>query len=74
LVIDFGEGGGEQGESTGDRVVPAEVGLEAGDVAVQLCPACLAGDGSPIQNLHGGPWQRAWRLPVFFLCLQHQCL
>ncbi len=39
----------------------------------RYCPACLAGDGSPLQNLHGGPWRREWRLPVFFLCPQHQC-
>ncbi|MET9618129.1 TniQ family protein [Kitasatospora indigofera] len=38
----------------------------------RYCPDCLAGDGSPVQDRHGGPWQRAWRLPVFFACLRHQ--
>ncbi|MFF0390502.1 TniQ family protein [Kitasatospora sp. NPDC004615] len=38
----------------------------------RYCPDCLAGDGSPAQDQHGGPWQRAWRLPVFFACLRHQ--
>ncbi|MFE2729338.1 TniQ family protein [Kitasatospora sp. NPDC059327] len=40
--------------------------------SVRYCPACLAGDGTPVQNQHGGPWQRAWRLPVSFACLRHQ--
>jgi hypothetical protein len=34
----------------------------------RYCPRCLAGDGSDIQNAHGGPWQIHWRLPVFFAC------
>ncbi|WP_367140875.1 MULTISPECIES: TniQ family protein [Streptomyces] len=38
----------------------------------RYCPVCLAGDGSSIQDSHGGAWQRAWRLPVFFACLRHQ--
>ncbi|MGW6917352.1 TniQ family protein [Kitasatospora sp. NPDC054939] len=38
----------------------------------RYCPDCLAGDGSPVQDRHGGPWQRTWRLPVFFSCLRHQ--
>ncbi|MGW1354891.1 TniQ family protein [Streptomyces sp. NPDC002409] len=50
--------------------VPQLDGLFA--TTARYCPACLAGDGSPIQNLHGGPWQRSWRLPVFFACLRHQ--
>ena len=37
----------------------------------RYCPACLAGDGSPIQNRHGGPWKRQWRLAVVFACLDH---
>lgn len=45
----------------------------------RYCPRCLAGDGSPIQQLHGGPWRRRWRLATSFACvthrvfLQHQC-
>ncbi|GAA3842078.1 hypothetical protein GCM10022403_087670 [Streptomyces coacervatus] len=35
------------------------------------CPSCLAGDGSTIQNLHGGPWKRLWHLPIVFACLDH---
>ncbi|MGA5704554.1 TniQ family protein [Peterkaempfera bronchialis] len=38
----------------------------------RYCPPCLAGDGSPAQARHGGSWQRAWRLPVFYACLRHQ--
>ncbi|MET8539897.1 TniQ family protein [Kitasatospora sp. NPDC004799] len=41
---------------------------------VQYCPQCLAGDGSQIQDLYGGPWLRNWHLPPIFLCLQHQRL
>ncbi|MEW1724806.1 TniQ family protein [Streptomyces sp. NPDC093109] len=37
----------------------------------RYCPACLAGDGTPIQNRHGGPWKRQWRLGVVFACLDH---
>lgn len=37
----------------------------------RYCPACLAGDGTPIQTRHGGPWKRQWRLAVVFACLDH---
>ena len=40
----------------------------------RYCPQCLAGDGSPIQDDHGGPWKRAWRLPVVFACEMHSRL
>ncbi len=40
--------------------------------ASRYCPACLAGDGSPIQDQLGGAWKRSWRLPVVFICPQHQ--
>ncbi|MEU4341825.1 TniQ family protein [Nocardia sp. NPDC023852] len=40
----------------------------------RYCPQCLAGDGSTIQQHHGGPWKRAWRLPVTFCCLTHNRL
>ncbi|MFK0190567.1 TniQ family protein [Kitasatospora sp. NPDC090308] len=39
--------------------------------STRFCPQCLAGDGSPIQNMHGGPWKRQWHLPVVFACLDH---
>ncbi|MGV9884086.1 TniQ family protein [Streptomyces sp. NPDC003006] len=37
----------------------------------RYCPACLAGDGTPIQTRHGRPWKRQWRLAVVFACLDH---
>jgi len=42
--------------------------------ATRYCPQCLAGDGSPIQQQHGGAWQKAWRLPVAFACPAHRQL
>lgn len=45
----------------------------------RYCPQCLAGDGTAIQDDHGGAWKRAWRLPVSFACekhnrfLEHRC-
>src|SRR5262249_59979971 len=33
---------------------------------LRYCPACLAGDGSPIQQLYGGPWKKVWHLPISF--------
>ncbi|MGI5171674.1 TniQ family protein [Spirillospora sp. CA-253888] len=42
--------------------------------ATRYCPQCLAGDGSPIQQQHGGAWAGSWRLPVVFACLRHQRL
>ncbi len=38
----------------------------------RYCPQCLAGDGSPVQEQHGGPWKLAWHLPVSFACPDHQ--
>ncbi len=38
------------------------------------CPQCLAGDGSLIQQRHGGPWKKQWHLPVVFACPQHRRL
>lgn len=40
----------------------------------RYCPQCLAGDGSPLQNEHGGPWRRHWYLPMVFACPIHQRL
>ena len=42
--------------------------------ATRYCPQCLAGDGSRIQQQHGGAWQKAWRLPVVFACPAHRRL
>ena len=38
----------------------------------RYCPQCLAGDGSPIQEQHGGLWKRVWHLPISFACPDHQ--
>ena len=40
--------------------------------STRYCPDCLAGDGSPLQQQYGGPWKKAWHLPVVFACLHHQ--
>ncbi len=42
--------------------------------ATRYCPDCLAGDGSAIQESLGGPWLKAWHLPVVFACPAHQRL
>ncbi len=42
--------------------------------ATRYCPQCLAGDGSYIQQQHGGAWRKAWRLPVVFACPAHRRL
>jgi hypothetical protein len=42
--------------------------------ATRYCPECLAGDGSAIQESLGGPWLKAWHLPVVFACPAHQRL
>lgn len=42
--------------------------------ATRYCPACLAGDGSAIQESFGGPWLTAWHLPVAFACPAHHQL
>ena len=42
--------------------------------ATRYCPQCLAGDGSYIQQQHGGAWQKTWRLPVVFACPAHRRL
>ncbi|PJM97896.1 hypothetical protein CG740_38580 [Streptomyces sp. CB01201] len=45
----------------------------------RYCPQCLASDGSPIQQDHGGSWRKFWHLPIAFVCpdhrvfLQHRC-
>ncbi|WP_424886720.1 TniQ family protein [Streptomyces sp. XH2] len=38
----------------------------------RYCPRCLAGDGTLIQQRHGGPWKTEWRLPVIFMCSRHR--
>jgi hypothetical protein len=42
--------------------------------ATRYCPECLAGDESAIQESLGGPWLKAWHLPVVFACPLHQRL
>lgn len=41
---------------------------------LRYCPACLHGDGTPIQEQYGGPWQKYWLLPVAFACPRHRML
>jgi hypothetical protein len=38
----------------------------------RYCPDCLAGDGGPVQQEYGGPWQRIWHLPFTFACVRHR--
>jgi len=38
---------------------------------VRYCPACLAGDGTAIQQYYGGPWKKIWHLPIAFACPEH---
>src|SRR5260370_910113 len=42
--------------------------------ATRFCPECLAGDGSAVQESFGGPWLKAWHLPLVFACPVHQPL
>lgn len=36
------------------------------------CPQCLAGDGTELQQRHGGGWRKTWHLAVDFACEDHQ--
>ncbi|MEU7577677.1 TniQ family protein [Streptomyces sp. NPDC041068] len=58
------------------RAIEAGGRRHAGDwlfrSTARYCPECLAGDGSVIQQQHGGPWKKSWRLPVVFACLEHR--
>ncbi|WP_432154990.1 TniQ family protein [Streptomyces tricolor] len=40
--------------------------------STRYCRACLAGDGSPIQQRHGGPWKAQWRMATTFACTEHR--
>jgi len=42
--------------------------------STRYCPRCLAGDGTQIQQRHGGAWNRLWRLPILFACPIHRRL
>jgi hypothetical protein len=42
--------------------------------ATRFCPDCLTGDGSEIQNEHGGGWDKRWRLAPVFACTRHRRL
>ncbi|WP_079429003.1 MULTISPECIES: TniQ family protein [Streptomyces] len=42
--------------------------------ATRYCPRCLSGDGTEIEQRHGGRWRRSWRMPLVFACLRHQRL
>ena len=41
-------------------------------ISHRYCPDCLAGDGSPVQQQYGGPWQKIWHLPATSTCPRHQ--
>jgi hypothetical protein len=69
--------------SWADRYPPiaaSRIGLEARIVPdgwlrssiLRYCPDCLTGDGGPVQQEYGGPWQRTWHLPFTFACVQHR--
>ncbi|MEW2626277.1 TniQ family protein [Streptomyces sp. NPDC048106] len=38
----------------------------------RFCPSCLTGDGTRVQQLHGGPWRKLWHLPIIFACTEHR--
>ncbi|MFF2514383.1 TniQ family protein [Streptomyces sp. NPDC058086] len=40
----------------------------------RFCPQCLNGDGSPVQEAYGGPWNLRWHLPFVFACTIHRQL
>ncbi len=42
--------------------------------STRYCPRCLTGDGSAIQQAHGGAWQKLWHLLPVFACTAHQRL
>ncbi|WP_284741715.1 TniQ family protein [Amycolatopsis sp. RTGN1] len=42
--------------------------------STRYCPECLAGTGTEIERLFGGPWRKTWRLPVVFACIPHRRL
>jgi hypothetical protein len=44
------------------------------NTTTRYCPDCLAGDGSAIQQAHGGGWRKQWRLAVVFACPIHHRL
>ena len=44
------------------------------NAASRYCPACLRGDGSPIQREFGGAWKLIWHLPFSFACTRHDRL
>jgi hypothetical protein len=66
-------------DPTGRRGINLHLGRWLFAKSTRYCPDCLAGDGSEVQRRHGGPWRRAWRLPVVVACpihrryLQHRC-
>jgi hypothetical protein len=63
-------------EAAGHRQTNGITGLAswAFTQSTRYCPQCLAGDGSTIQQAHGGAWQKLWHLPPVFACTTHQRL
>lgn len=58
----------------GSRNTAAARKMWAAGLSSRYCPTCLAGDGSAVQNLFGGPWKLRWHLPVSFACTTHHRL
>ncbi|NUR03650.1 MAG: TniQ family protein [Streptomyces sp.] len=44
------------------------------NLSSRFCPECLKGDGSPVQEAYGGPWNLRWHLPFVFACTIHRQL
>jgi hypothetical protein len=62
---------GPDGHASGRRRLNGQLILAP---ATRYCPDCLAGDQSAIQESFGGPWLKAWHLPVVFACPAHRRL
>lgn len=54
-----------------NTLISVDWGMNA---ASRYCPACLRGDGSPIQQEFGGAWKLRWHLPLSFACIRHDRL
>lgn len=58
----------------GNRNTSAARKSWAASTSSRYCAACLSGNGSPTQNLYGGPWKLRWHLPVSYACVKHRTL
>ncbi|WP_369184940.1 TniQ family protein [Streptomyces sp. Y1] len=57
-----------------NRTAGSVTGSWAFTLSTRYCPACLTGDGSPVQRALGGAWKSTWHLPVVFACPSHGTL